>query len=137
MVLETLTRLGADKVREPDEDTRLAIFNAIQLLCTSKNSRQYMRRRRAYPIIRNADLAETAEPVKEVIFSIINFLGRDEEDGDNEDLLGAPAPEVEGSTADLPLSAPRSVTDRAEKASFVMKRDELDEDAASEMNTVD
>ena len=78
MVLVALDAEGASKVREPDEETRAAIFSALHLLACTKTSRQYMRRKRAYPVIRNADLAETSEQSKEVVMNIVQFLIRSE-----------------------------------------------------------
>ena len=75
-LIEKLEPLGASKVREPDLETRKSLLGAIHLLACSKSARQYMRRKRAYPVIRNADLVETSEPLKELVLKIIDFLIR-------------------------------------------------------------
>ena len=86
--LEAIEAAGATKEHEPDEETRKSLLGALQLLCTKKSSRQFLRRHRAYPIIRNLDNWESSEAVKEIAFNVVNFLVRDEEEGDNEDLYG-------------------------------------------------
>jgi hypothetical protein len=73
-LLDKLAPLGSDKVREPDMETRRCLFSALHLLACSKTARQYMRRKRAYPVIRNADLAETEEALKELVLKVIQFL---------------------------------------------------------------
>lgn len=97
-----LARLGPDKEREPDLEVRRSLLGALQLLCTDKASRQFLRKRRAYPIIRNYDTSESDEANSEVAFNIVNFLVRDEEQGDNEDLLAASSPDGAAS-ADAPV----------------------------------
>lgn len=133
-LLRQLDEIGASKIREPDEETRKSILTALHLLCSSKVSRQYMRRLRAFPIIRNADNAEKSEPLKKIIYSIVSFLIRDEESGDNEDILGKSSNEAAHDPSDdLPQSS-RSVS---EQYDFLMKRDQIDADAESAMNSVD
>lgn len=62
-LLADLDAAGETKVREPDAETKKCLLGTIHLLCTSKESRQFLRRRRAYPIVRNLDvsLARTLE----------------------------------------------------------------------------
>jgi hypothetical protein len=134
LILKNLDRLGAEKAHEPDEETRRALLGALHLLCTSKISRQYMRRLRAYPLIRNLDTWEQSESLKDLCYSIVSFLIRDEEAGDNEDVLG-PAPLAAGAagSVDLPAGTLRDAAD----AEFLMKRDDIDPEASSAMNSVD
>jgi hypothetical protein len=133
LLKEALESLGERKVREADDETKMSLCSALHLLCTSKNSRQYLRRFRAYPIIRNFDLAETSEPIKEVVYNIVQFLITDEQEGDNESVYGKCPDEEKAVSDDLPASR----SGAAEQADFLMKRDILDADAGSEMNSVD
>lgn len=134
-LLDELDRVGDAKVREPDEETRGSLLNAVHLLCTEKASRQYLRSRRAYPIIRNLDVAEQSEPLKEIAFNVVNFLVRDEEEGDNEAVLGGPAASAEGDE-DLPPP----IAGRFDNSDLFTNKKDVDEGDAgdgSEMLSVD
>lgn len=103
---ERLDAAGPGKEREPDAEVRRSLLGALQLLCTEKASRQFLRKRRAYPLIRNYDQSETDEANSEIAFNVVNFLVRDEEQGDNEGLVGAAEPTDGGTaagTTDLPV----------------------------------
>lgn len=134
--------MSTHKVREEDVEVRRCLLTALQLLCVSKASRQVMRKKRAYPVIRNMDLAEHDEQNKEVVISIVNFLVRDEEAGDNEDILGKGDHHGDGggagADADLPQGSGNE-TQRAADIAEILKKatDDLDEDAGTEMNSVD
>jgi hypothetical protein len=135
MVKEVLDKEGSNKVRENDDATKEAILNALYLLCTSKVSRQFLRRVRAYPIVRNLDLVETNEKNKEIIYNIVSFLIRDEEEGDNEAILGKAVDDGNGLGAadDLPASNYH----QNEGPNFLGQRDVDELDTESEMHTVD
>lgn len=139
MVKDELVLKGTNKIREDDDTTRESILNALYLLCTSKVSRQFLRRVRAYPIVRNLDNVETNEKNKEIIYNIVSFLIRDEEEGDNEDILGKGDVGGEalnvGGCDDLPTSNMH----QSEGPGFLGQRDvEIEEmDKESEMNSVD
>lgn len=102
-----------DTVREPDTQTRKTILDALRLLCSEKPSRQFLRRNRAYPIVRDLDAVEDDAEVAEIAFSIVNFLARDEQEGDNEDIIGrdpneeastnVPSPSTHSRTAPMSL----------------------------------
>ena len=129
-LLESLDRIGADKEREEDDETRSSLLNAIHLLCTEKASRQYLRSHRAYPIIRNLDVAEPSEPLKEIAFNVVNFLIRDEEEGDNKAVMGAPSEEgVEKGDDDLPPPRPGRFTDNSD---LLTNRKDVDETDAGD-----
>mmetsp|Transcript_49541 Transcript_49541/g.84764 ORF Transcript_49541/g.84764 Transcript_49541/m.84764 type:complete len:148 (-) Transcript_49541:102-545(-) len=143
-VLAAIDAQGSNKEREADVETRRCLLTALQLLCVSKVSRQVLRSKRAYPIIRNMDLAESDETNKEIVVHIVNFLVRDEEDGDNEDILGEGShrelpPSSDGTGSDdLPQGAGNEAQRQADRAEILSKtRDVLDADAGTEMNSVD
>ena len=70
---------GPDKVREPIQTTRLLLVEAILLLCASgRKSRESLRVKRTYVVIKLADMAEESEDVSEVIGDCVQYLRRDE-----------------------------------------------------------
>mmetsp|Transcript_16616 Transcript_16616/g.21562 ORF Transcript_16616/g.21562 Transcript_16616/m.21562 type:complete len:413 (+) Transcript_16616:15-1253(+) len=141
MILNELEKQGNNKKREDDIETRKSLLNAIHLLCTSKISRQFLRKVRAYPIIRNMDNVENESDNKEIIFNIVNFLIRDEEDGDNEDILGKgemSTPIDMSADEDLPPSSLSSnYNNESSKSTFLGHKDVVEIDEASEMHSVD
>ncbi|KAI9922533.1 hypothetical protein PsorP6_002392 [Peronosclerospora sorghi] len=76
---------GAKKKREHDRWVRLAAVDCLLLLCTTQNGRRVLRRKKVYPIVRNAHLVEPDEEVGEQIYKLVDFLIRDEE-GEEPDL---------------------------------------------------
>lgn len=71
---------GPDKVREPDQVTRLLLVESILLLCASgRMSRQSVRLQRTYVILKIMDLSEESEEISERISDCVNYLRRDEE----------------------------------------------------------
>lgn len=140
-LLEQLDIAGEKKEREPNVDVRKTLLGAIQLLCTEKASRQALRKSRAYPIIKNCDTAEPDEKAKEIAFNIINFLVRDEEEGDNEDILG-PSSGAAGGAAEDASSAEEQKADptpqqMADRSPILKKDDEFVSHEGSAMNQVD
>lgn len=72
--------LGPQKVREPDALVRLYVAEALLLLLTNgRRARETMRERRAYVIIRLADMVEENERVSERFLECVQYLRRDEE----------------------------------------------------------
>ena len=72
--------LGPQKVREPDALVRLYVAEALLLLLTNgRRARETMRERRAYVIIRLADMVEENELVSERFLECVQYLRRDEE----------------------------------------------------------
>ncbi|RLN87945.1 hypothetical protein BBJ28_00006978 [Nothophytophthora sp. Chile5] len=70
---------GDKKKREQDRQVRLAAVDCLLLLCTTRNGRKDLRRKKVYPIIRNAHLVEPDEEIGDQIYKLVDFLIRDEE----------------------------------------------------------
>lgn len=70
---------GDKKKRENDRLVRLAAVDSLLLLCTTRNGRKELRRKKVYPIIRNAHLVEPDEEIGDQIYKLVDFLIRDEE----------------------------------------------------------
>ena len=72
--------LGPSKVREPDALVRLSLVEAILLLLASgRVSRDTLRQRRTYVIIKMADMVEENEEISERMNECVQYLRRDEE----------------------------------------------------------
>lgn len=98
---------GPEKVREPDRDVRLLLVETLLLLCaTGRKSRETLRAKRTYVILKTMDLAEEDADVSSRIDECVQYLRRDEEgmaevgegDGDGGtptgNLLALPAPQA-------------------------------------------
>ncbi|KAF1330096.1 hypothetical protein FI667_g5281, partial [Globisporangium splendens] len=72
-------RLGEKKKREQDKQVRLYAVDCLLLLCTTRNGRNDLRRKKVYPIVRNAHLVEPEEEIGDQIYKLVDFLIRDEE----------------------------------------------------------
>jgi len=71
---------GVDKKREPSEETRKLLVEAILLLCaTGRKTRETLREMQVYAIIKTLDLSEESEEVSNKIDECVQFLMRDEE----------------------------------------------------------
>eukprot|EP01126_Amoeba_proteus_P048936 TRINITY_DN5684_c0_g2_i3.p1 TRINITY_DN5684_c0_g2~~TRINITY_DN5684_c0_g2_i3.p1 ORF type:complete len:341 (+),score=78.96 TRINITY_DN5684_c0_g2_i3:278-1300(+) len=74
-----LQHVPEDKSRDPDLETRARIVDCLLLLLSNKASREDMRKKQVYLIIRDYDLVEENEILKENLLNIINLLkGLDE-----------------------------------------------------------
>lgn len=72
--------LGPKKVREPDDLVRLHVVEAILLLLASGHrSRDTLRERRTYVIVKLADMVEENEEISERLLECVQYLRRDEE----------------------------------------------------------
>jgi len=72
--------LGPQKVREPNVLVRLYVVEAILLLLASgRRTRETLRERRTYVIIKLADMVEESEEVSERLLECVQYLRRDEE----------------------------------------------------------
>jgi len=72
--------LGPQKVREPNVLVRLYVVEAILLLLASgRKTRETLRERRTYVIIKLADMVEESEEVSERLLECVQYLRRDEE----------------------------------------------------------
>lgn len=79
-----LYSLGPDKLREPDAKTRLHIVETLLLLCASgRKSREILRSKGAYVVLKYADLVEEEEHIGEKINECVQYLKRDEEGMDD------------------------------------------------------
>ncbi|KAM3570308.1 hypothetical protein VYU27_007618 [Nannochloropsis oceanica] len=72
-------RGGSNKQREPDEAVRTALLETLLLFCSTRSSREALRRQGVYAVVREADKSEPSEENSEIIYKIVNFLQRDEE----------------------------------------------------------
>ena len=73
--------LGPNKVREPNALVRLYVVEAVLLLLASggRRSRETLRERRTYVIVKLADMVEENEQVSERLLECVQYLRRDEE----------------------------------------------------------
>mmetsp|Transcript_31592 Transcript_31592/g.94521 ORF Transcript_31592/g.94521 Transcript_31592/m.94521 type:complete len:481 (-) Transcript_31592:196-1638(-) len=70
---------GPDKVREPVRDVRLLLVETLLLLCaTGRRSREVLRAKRTYVILKTMDLAEDDGDVSSRVDECVQFLRRDE-----------------------------------------------------------
>ena len=76
---EDLQLLEPDKTRETDAMFRLYLVETLVLLCKNRACRDILRAKKVYPIVRELDLWEKNEEVKEVIYKLVNLLWADEE----------------------------------------------------------
>ena len=67
-----------DKLPEPNQEIVKMLLESIILLCQRRNVREELRRRKAYPVVRNLDYLQENEAVSELIYEIVNLLMRDE-----------------------------------------------------------
>ncbi|KAI8873988.1 DUF383-domain-containing protein [Ramicandelaber brevisporus] len=70
--------LPEDKQRERDPSLRELLLETILLLTSTRWGREYMRKYKVYPVIREMHKIEPKEDVKEVAERIVNMLERDE-----------------------------------------------------------
>ena len=68
-----------DRKAEDDEDCLLMLLESLLMLCQRRLIREELRRRQAYPVIRNFNYKqEKTEKFDEIILNIVNFLKRDD-----------------------------------------------------------
>ena len=71
---------GEDKRREEEEGTRMMLVESILLLCaTGRRSREILRKKQVYAVIKVLDLSEESEAISEKISECVDYLMRDEE----------------------------------------------------------
>jgi len=80
MPIAAATVLLKDHKMETDRETFLSLIESLVLLCSSPETREFLRNSSVYPIIREFDktIKEDDEGVKDEILKIVNFLIRDE-----------------------------------------------------------
>lgn len=76
---DDLQFLPPTKERESDAFLKCLLLDTILLLCTTESGRQFLRKNKAYPILREMNLKETDEKCDEVCIEIVQLLQRDEE----------------------------------------------------------
>lgn len=70
------------KRREADVSIRRTLLETLLLFCSSRRGREGLRKRGVYEVIRDLDQEyETDDDNAEVIYKLVNFLQRDEEEG--------------------------------------------------------
>eukprot|EP00727_Mastigamoeba_balamuthi_P013789 m51a1_g9032 hypothetical protein (391) ;mRNA; f:228899-230437 len=69
----------APRDRDSDLETRKIVLDSLVLLCTERNTREQLREKQVYPIVRDYDLEEEDAYCKGRIVDIVDFLIRDEE----------------------------------------------------------
>lgn len=84
-MLPDLQLLPPDKKREPDNTIITAHLETLLLLTTTREGRDFMRRVKVYPIVREMHSASRDEDVKEACDRLVQVLMRDEE-GEGEDM---------------------------------------------------
>ncbi|PVV01360.1 hypothetical protein BB560_004224 [Smittium megazygosporum] len=77
---EEVQFLPPDKQRETDDVLRLSLIESLILLCTERESREYLREKQVYPIVRQLHLAIPASDVKsgDAIDRLVQLLMREE-----------------------------------------------------------
>ncbi|OMH83509.1 Protein HGH1-like protein [Zancudomyces culisetae] len=71
--------LGDDKKIETDPALRNSLLEALILLCTKRSSREYLREKKVYSILRQLHLKETNQQALEAIDRLVQFLMNEEE----------------------------------------------------------
>lgn len=79
---DELQFLEDTKTREPDPALRLMLVETLILLATTREGREIMRRRKVYPIVREAHLAEKVEALQAEMERLVDSFMRDEADMD-------------------------------------------------------
>lgn len=79
-----ITRLGRRKTRERDAVVRLALVDALLLLCVTQKGRVVLRQAKTYPIIRDAHVVEDDDTISGQMYQLVDYLIRDE-DGEEPD----------------------------------------------------
>ncbi|KYQ92105.1 armadillo-like helical domain-containing protein [Tieghemostelium lacteum] len=76
------SEIPLDNQREQDKECRKMLIDSLIFLTKTKKAREYMREKKAYPIIRNYYNKEDDEEIKENIEKVVEILLRDEEETD-------------------------------------------------------
>jgi hypothetical protein len=79
----------------PDIEVIKMLLDCIMLLCQKRWTREFLRRKKVYPICRNIDYHLVDDKVNDIVFEIVNFLERDEDLSESPDApTSEPAPSV-------------------------------------------
>lgn len=71
---------NSSKTCERDSDILKMMVECLLLFCQSRPSRDELRKRKVYPMIRNLDETIESEEISGIIYEIVNFLVRDEDE---------------------------------------------------------
>lgn len=91
--LVSLQYLDADKQRESDADLRNMFLDCLSQLCATKKSREFLRSKGAYEILREYHKWEENRKALYYCENIVNILIRTEEEIGAEDLSALDVPE--------------------------------------------
>ncbi|XP_014674707.1 PREDICTED: protein HGH1 homolog [Priapulus caudatus] len=81
-----LQYLPEDKQREPDDDVRKMILEALTQLCATKPGREYMKSKNTYVVLRALDGWEKSPSVRHVLENLIQIFIGDDPEPDMENL---------------------------------------------------
>ena len=74
-----LQYLPPEKTREPDADIRNMLLEAMLQLCATRISRETLRKKKIYPILRELHKWETEDDVKSTCQRLVEIIIRDED----------------------------------------------------------
>lgn len=77
-MFDELQFLEPEKTREPDAFLRAQLLESLTLLTTTRYGRDFMREKKAYPIIREMHSAETDESCDDITRRLVDMLMGDE-----------------------------------------------------------
>lgn len=67
-----------DHTMEKDKETIMSLLESFVLLCSTAETREFLRQSQTYPILREFDNKQTDELIKEEVLKIVDLLVRDE-----------------------------------------------------------
>lgn len=70
---------GDKKEFEPEDDIRLLLVECLHLLCQKRTIRDELRKRKAYPVIKNLAMEQKSDDVDNAIIDVVNLTMRDED----------------------------------------------------------
>ncbi|CAM0135438.1 Protein hgh1 [Umbelopsis sp. WA50703] len=100
---EEIQLLGDDKTREADPLLRLMLTEAILLLTTTRNGRDYLREKQVYRVVQRLHAQEKDDKVFDKCQDIVDMLMRDEGEEKIVEIGNDTAPEIEEEEEDEDL----------------------------------
>lgn len=85
--------MDPDKKREPDLDLRNMLLDCLSQLCATRKTREYLRSKGTYEILREYHKWETSKKALYYCENIVNILIRTEEEIGEEDLSKVEIPD--------------------------------------------
>ena len=70
---------SSDKKKDSDDDIIKMLLECLILLCQKRAMRDFIRKSKIYPVVRNLDYEQSNEDISSIIFEIVNFIYRDED----------------------------------------------------------